>query len=128
MHDKRVTDLIKKYLKSGVMENGVHCKTKEGSPQGGSLSPLLANIYLNEFDQKMEKVKVYVRVWIGYFYVTDKTDPAKLEWMVAKETPHVHLERVEEAENKGREPAKAWDTGVAGLPVGKLPFGLLAHS
>ena len=38
------------YLKSGVMENGVICKTEEGSPQGGPLSPLLANIYLNEFD------------------------------------------------------------------------------
>jgi RNA-directed DNA polymerase len=35
IHDKRVTELIKKYLKSGVMENGVLCKTEEGSPQGG---------------------------------------------------------------------------------------------
>ena len=55
IHDKRVTGLIKKYLKSGVMENGVVCKTEEGSPQGGPLSPLLANIYLNEFDQEMER-------------------------------------------------------------------------
>lgn len=55
IHDKRVTNLIKKYLKSGVMENGVVCKTEEGSPQGGPLSPLLANIYLNEFDQEMER-------------------------------------------------------------------------
>ncbi len=52
--DKRVTDLTKRYLKSGVMENGVVCKTEEGSPQGGPLSPLLANIYLNEYDQEME--------------------------------------------------------------------------
>lgn len=52
--DKRVNELIKKYLKSGVMEDGVVCKTKEGSPQGGPLSPLLANIYLNEFDHEME--------------------------------------------------------------------------
>ena len=50
-----VTELIKRYLKSGVMENGIVCKTKEGSPQGGTLSPLLANIYLNEFDQEMEE-------------------------------------------------------------------------
>lgn len=35
--DKRVIDLIKKYLKSGVMEDGVVCKTEEGSPQGGPL-------------------------------------------------------------------------------------------
>ena len=53
IHDKRVIELIKRYLKSGVMENGVVRKTDEGSPQGGPLSPLLANIYLNEFDQKM---------------------------------------------------------------------------
>ena len=53
IHDKRVTDLIKKYLKSGVMENGLLVKTEEGSPQGGPLSPLLANIYLNKFDQEM---------------------------------------------------------------------------
>ena len=52
--DNRVIELIKKYLKSGVMENGVFSKTEEGSPQGGPLSPLLANIYLNEFDKEME--------------------------------------------------------------------------
>ncbi|AHM57779.1 RNA-dependent DNA polymerase (plasmid) [Peptoclostridium acidaminophilum DSM 3953] len=50
LQDKRVIGLIKKYLKSGVMENGVFSKTEEGGP----LSPLLANIYLNEFDQEME--------------------------------------------------------------------------
>jgi len=60
IQDKRVTDLIKKYLKSGVMENGVWRKTEEGSPQGGPLSPLLANIYLNEFDQEMESRGVIV--------------------------------------------------------------------
>ena len=53
IRDQRVIGLIKKYLKSGVMENGLICKTEEGSPQGGPLSPLLANIYLNEFDQEM---------------------------------------------------------------------------
>ena len=60
IQDKRVIDLIKKYLKSGVMENGVRRATKEGSPQGGPLSPLLANIYLNEFDQEMESRGVTV--------------------------------------------------------------------
>ncbi len=54
VHDKRVTELIKKFLKSGVMENGLHIKTEEGSPQGGPLSPLLANIYLSKFDHEME--------------------------------------------------------------------------
>jgi group II intron reverse transcriptase/maturase len=54
IHDKRVIDLIKKYLKSGVMENGVIVKTEEGSPQGGNLSPLLANVYLDRFDHEFE--------------------------------------------------------------------------
>ena len=53
IQDMRVLRIIKKCLKSGVMENGVICKTEEGSPQGGPLSPLLANIYLNEFDWEM---------------------------------------------------------------------------
>ena len=53
--DERVIQLIKRYLKSGVMENGVVMGTEEGSPQGGNLSPLLANVYLNEFDQEFTK-------------------------------------------------------------------------
>lgn len=57
---KRVTDrsilkLIEKFLKSGVMVGSVFEKTETGSPQGGVISPLLANIYLNEFDQFMMK-------------------------------------------------------------------------
>ena len=54
IHDKRLIELIKRYLKSGVMENGVVTKTEEGSPQGGNLSPLLANIYLDRFDKEFE--------------------------------------------------------------------------
>ncbi len=50
--DERVIQLIKRYLKSGVMEDGVVMATEEGSPQGGNLSPLLANIYLNGFDHE----------------------------------------------------------------------------
>lgn len=53
IHDKRVIELIKRYLKAGVMENGLLVRTTEGSPQGGPLSPLLANVYLNEYDNEM---------------------------------------------------------------------------
>ncbi len=53
--DERVIQMIKRYLKSGVMENGVVKETEEGSPQGGNLSPLLANIYLNEFDWEYKR-------------------------------------------------------------------------
>ena len=54
MKDKRLIDLIKKYLKSGVMENGIVMRTEEGSPQGGNLSPLLANICLDKFGKEFE--------------------------------------------------------------------------
>ena len=47
--------MVKRYLKSGVMENGVVMETEEGSPQGGNLSPLLANVYLNEFDWEFKR-------------------------------------------------------------------------
>lgn len=53
--DERVVQMVKRYLRSGVMENGVIMETEEGSPQGGNLSPLLVNIYLNEFDQEFMK-------------------------------------------------------------------------
>ena len=56
--DERVIQMIKRYLRSGVMENGVVVETEEGSPQGGNLSPLLANVYLNEFDQEFNKREV----------------------------------------------------------------------
>ena len=53
--DERVIQMVKRYLKSGVMENGVVMETEEGSPQGGNLSPLLANVYLNEFDWEFKR-------------------------------------------------------------------------
>ena len=49
-----VTKLIRAFLKSGVMENGIVKATGEGTPQGGNLSPLLSNIYLTSFDKELE--------------------------------------------------------------------------
>ena len=51
--DGSVLKLIKSFLKSGVMKDGKFSNTEIGSPQGGVISPLLSNIYLNKFDQKM---------------------------------------------------------------------------
>ncbi|WP_434796521.1 group II intron reverse transcriptase/maturase [Terrisporobacter vanillatitrophus] len=53
--DKRVLDLIRKYLKSGIMLNGVIVSNEEGTPQGGPLSPLLSNIMLDEVDKELER-------------------------------------------------------------------------
>lgn len=55
IHDGELVPLIRKYLVSGVMENGVVSPTKVGTPQGGNLSPLLSNIMLNELDKELEK-------------------------------------------------------------------------
>ena len=52
--DNDVISLIRKFLQSGVMEQGVIQETKKGTPQGGNLSPLLSNIMLNELDKELE--------------------------------------------------------------------------
>ena len=54
IHDETILVTIKSFLKSGVMVDGLVQDTERGSPQGGNLSPLLANIYLNEFDRLLE--------------------------------------------------------------------------
>ena len=53
--DKRMLQLIRRYLTAGVMEGGLVSPTDEGTPQGGPLSPLLSNIVLDELDQELEK-------------------------------------------------------------------------
>lgn len=53
--DKRVLKLIRAYLGAGVMVNGVVQATEEGTPQGGPLSPLLANILLDDLDKELER-------------------------------------------------------------------------
>lgn len=53
--DKRLLKLIRKYLESGVLINGIKISSEEGTPQGGPLSPLLANIMLDDVDKELEK-------------------------------------------------------------------------
>jgi RNA-directed DNA polymerase len=53
--DKRMLGLIRRYLEAGVMANGVVVERVEGTPQGGPLSPLLANVLLDEVDKELEK-------------------------------------------------------------------------
>jgi len=55
VRDKRVLRLIGKYLRAGVMVNGRMQKTPQGVPQGGPLSPLLANILLDDLDKELER-------------------------------------------------------------------------
>jgi RNA-directed DNA polymerase len=53
--DGRVLRLIRRYLNAGVLANGVVIEREEGTPQGGPLSPLLANILLDEVDKELER-------------------------------------------------------------------------
>jgi group II intron reverse transcriptase/maturase len=53
--DRRVLKLVRQFLRSGVMEEGTVRKSLSGTPQGGVISPLLANIYLNAFDAWWER-------------------------------------------------------------------------
>ena len=55
IRDRRVLGLIRRYLDAGVMVNGVVVERQEGTPQGGPLSPLLANVLLDEVDKELER-------------------------------------------------------------------------
>ncbi|MGJ7923308.1 group II intron reverse transcriptase/maturase [Neobacillus sp. LXY-4] len=55
IQDKVVLKLIWKFLKSGILENGLLKPTEFGAPQGGVLSPILSNVYLNQLDIELEK-------------------------------------------------------------------------
>ena len=54
VNDSHTLHLIRKFLQAGVMENGVVISSKIGTPQGGPLSPILSNIYLDKFDKELE--------------------------------------------------------------------------
>jgi RNA-directed DNA polymerase len=53
--DKRVLRLIRRYLQAGMMSDGLSTARREGTPQGGPLSPLLSNILLDELDKELER-------------------------------------------------------------------------
>ena len=53
--DKRVLRIIRGFLEAGMMQHGVCVRSSEGTPQGGPLSPLLANLLLDDFDKELER-------------------------------------------------------------------------
>jgi len=86
--DERVIQMVKRYLKSGVMENGVVTETEEGSPQGGNLSPLLANVYLNEFDWEYRRRGVPCIRYADDIVLLSKSERAA-EWLLETSTRYL---------------------------------------
>ena len=54
VNEKEILHLIRRFLKAGIMEDGVIQKSEAGTPQGGPLSPILSNIYLDKMDKELE--------------------------------------------------------------------------
>jgi RNA-directed DNA polymerase len=55
VQDKRMLRLIRRYLDAGIMSDGVNQRVGEGTPQGSPLSPLSANVMLNDLDRELER-------------------------------------------------------------------------
>jgi len=72
--DGRVLDLIEAFLKAGVIKDAEFEETDEGTPQGGVISPLLANIYLNHFDRRMGEKGFLLLRYADDFLIFCKTE------------------------------------------------------
>lgn len=72
--DGTVLDLIWSWLKCGYLEEGKYYDTKSGTPQGGVISPLLANIYLNELDWELYKAKIHFVRYADDFLLICETE------------------------------------------------------
>jgi group II intron reverse transcriptase/maturase len=80
--DRRVLKLVRKWLEAGVLEDGAWSMTLVGTPQGGVISPLLANIYLNAFDRTWERHSGHLGELVRYaddFVVMCRTRSQALE-------------------------------------------------
>ena len=90
VRDKRVLKLIGAYLRAGVMVKGRLEKTRKGVPQGGPLSPLLANIMLDDLDRELEKRGHHFARYADDFIIVVKSRRAAERVM---ESVKLYLER-----------------------------------
>jgi group II intron reverse transcriptase/maturase len=122
IRDKRVLGLIGRYLRAGVMVEGLVQASEEGTPQGGPLSPLLANIYLDALDRELEQRGLAFSRYADdcNIYVSSQRSAqrvmASLTGWIAK---HLRLEVNATKSGTGR----PWDRKFLGLrinPEGKI--------
>lgn len=76
VRDKRLLKLIGRYLRAGVMVDGLCQPSEEGTMQGGPLSPLLSNIYLDDLDKELEKRGLPFVRYADDFVIFTKTEAA----------------------------------------------------
>ncbi|MFQ5506993.1 MAG: group II intron reverse transcriptase/maturase [Planctomycetota bacterium] len=117
--DKAVLGLIRRYLQSGVMVNGVRMERWEGTPQGGPLSPLLANVLLDEVDKELEKRgHAFVRYADdGRVFVRSRRAGERVLDHLRKLYGKLHL-RINEAKSAV---APVWDRGFLGYSMWVAP-------
>ena len=113
--DKRVLGLIRRYLRSGVMADGVHSERWEGTPQGGPLSPLLANVLLDDVDTELEaRGHAFVRYADdGRVFVRSKRAGERVLGQLRKLYGALHL-RINEAKSAV---AWAWERDFLGYSM-----------
>ena len=105
VRDKRVLRLIGQYLRAGVMVHGVCMETERGAPQGGPLSPLLANIYLTPLDEELERRELSFSRYADdcNIYVSSARSAERVfESIAAWIRKHLKLELNEEKSGSGR--------------------------
>ena len=113
--DERFLRLIRKFLNAGYLEDWTYHKTYSGTPQGGIISPMLANIYLDQLDR-------YVREYIQRF---DKgkeraDNPERIKFEYGKRLAVLKLEKVKDKEQRKFivKEIKAYDKGRAAISCG----------
>jgi group II intron reverse transcriptase/maturase len=128
IRDKRVLRLIGKYLRRGAMVEGVVIASEEGTPQGGPLSPLLANIYLDALDKELdERGHSYCRyaddcnVYVSSQAAAERTFTSVRDWI----EKHLRLKVNEAKSGTGQ----GWERKFLGFRLNrKLQIGIAPES
>jgi group II intron reverse transcriptase/maturase len=116
VEDKQVLDLIRRYLRTGIMIDGKVERRNKGTPQGSPLSPLLANIYLDQLDKELEKRELSfcryaddISIYVG----SERSAKRVLESLSAWIAKHLKLSVNQDKSGTGR----PWERQFLGFQI-----------